>query len=144
MCCELWTLLCAGVAFSETEAHTRLRRDILRQRKRSRPRPGSVQTLPERPRLDRLYLLHHNCWSALTRLPHRQSVLRLLGVQDGRLFAVASQQDAQIAMWLAVRINGNNMKDTWRLYSLECQNWVRNLIYKWVTKIFMPRIILTV
>lgn len=60
--------------------------------------------MPRWTGLDWLYLLHNYSWSALTCWSCCQSFIRLLGVQNGWLLAMACQQNAKVALWLAVWI----------------------------------------
>lgn len=67
-------------------------------------RHGTIRnaTLPVAARLGRLHRLPNRSRDLSTAGSFLQGVVRLLGVQDGRLFAVAGQQNAQIAVRLAV------------------------------------------
>ena len=61
--------------------------------------------MPDRAGPHGLHILHNRLGSAAFRGAGRQGLLRLRGVQDVRIPAVARQQNAQVALRLSVRIN---------------------------------------
>lgn len=74
----------------------------------------AIQNVRLSGRLDRLYLLHNRHRDLAPDEPRCQSLLRLLGLQNCRLFAMAGKQNAQIAVRLAVW-------DVNQLHSLQSQ-----------------------
>lgn len=80
-----------------------LRRSALREREGEGGRSRAVQDVRLSGRLDGLHLLHNRHGGDTLDKPCGQGVLRLLGVQDSGLLAVAGEQNAKIAVRLAVR-----------------------------------------
>jgi hypothetical protein len=83
--------------------YQRHRRDPVRQQSTQSGGPVRTETVPiEATRLGRLYLLsdcHRNHTVGVT---HNESVLRLLGVQNGWVLAVAGFQNAEVALRILV------------------------------------------
>lgn len=93
----------AAVAAGELPQHPGLPVAAVRGRRRGGG-AGRGRRVPLAARLDRLHLLHHRAGGARAGAAGGQGALRLLGLQERRLPALARQQDAAPALRLALRV----------------------------------------
>lgn len=66
-------------------------------------RPRSKGFMRKEDRVERLYSLRNLWWDTSIRLTDCKSILRLLHLQNIRLFTMASFQNAQVTLWLVFR-----------------------------------------